>query len=150
MFSIRVSLLTLVLIGVCNSSASNTFYCTCALNWQGVHCETPINHCSNVTCLNNGVCRSSFSSFTCECPGGGFSGRYCEVKARQLETRQAASRSFAYVAICALVMVMLFIVTLDVMKYYFGIDSALEDRKRPQKKTTAKNHTIVRFIYVHA
>ena len=109
-----------------------------------------MNHCANETCLNNGVCRSSLSSFTCECPASGFSGRYCEVKARQLEKRQAVSRSFAYVAICSLVMVMLFIVTLDVLKYCFGIDPALEDQLRIQKKATAKTHTIVRFIYVHA
>ena len=121
----------------------------CLLNWQGLHCETPVNYCSNVTCLNNGVCRLSSQNYTCECLGDSYSGRHCEVKASQLAVRQAVSRSFAYVAICALIIVGIFVVVMDVLKYFFGIDPARDDREREQKQTKkVKEHTAIRFIYV--
>ena len=67
--------------------------------------------------------------------------------------RQAVSRSFAFVAICALVVVAVFIFVLDVLKYGLGIDPAREDRERPRRKAGAKQKRLpiaVRFIYVHA
>ena len=87
-------------------------------------------------------------NYTCECLGNSYTGRHCEIKASQLEVREALSKSFAYVAVCALIGVALFIVVMDVLKYGFGIDTAREDRERLQR-LRAKEHTFIRFIYVH-
>ena len=46
-------------------------------------------------------------------------------------------------------MVAIFIVTLDVLKYGFGIDPAREDLERLRKKKV-KPRIIFRFIYVHS
>ena len=139
--------------GVCNETSDSTFVCACPADWQGEHCEIPVNYCVNVTCANNGVCRSLPSDYKCECLGDSNSGRHCEVESSQLKVHQAVSRSFAYVAICALIMVALFIIAMDVLKYAFGIDPVREDRERHQRKMLARRrHTLVilRFIYVHA
>ena len=138
-----------MLAGTCHETANGTFLCTCPSNWQGLRCEKPVNYCSNATCLNNGVCRSSSKNYTCECLGSSYSGRHCEVKSSQMELHQAVSRSFAYVAICALLLVMLFIVAMDVMKYCFGIDDARQARRDVQFET-AKTRNVIRFIYVHS
>ena len=89
-------------IGICNETANNTQRCTCSSDWQGTHCETSVNYCGNVTCLNNGVCRSRSQNYTCDCLGSRYSGRHCEVKSSQLKAHQVVSRSFAFVAICAM------------------------------------------------
>lgn len=47
--------------------------------------------------------------------------------------RQYIAKSFAYVAIIALVLVAVFFFTLDVLKYVFGIDPVRKDRCRRLK-----------------
>ena len=137
-----------LLIGVCNETANNTHRCTCSPDWQGTHCETSVNYCGNVICLNNGVCRSMSQNYTCDCLGSSFSGRYCEVKSSQLKVHEVVSRSFAFVAICAMITAAMFIVVMDILKHGFGIDVASKDRKPPRRKR-AKEHTAIRFIFVH-
>ena len=150
---IKTTVSLAMIAGVCNETSDSTFVCACPADWQGDHCEIPVNYCFDVTCANNGVCRSLSSDYKCECLGGSYSGRHCEVKSSQLKVHQAMSRSFAYVAICALIIVALFIIVMDVLKYAFGIDPVREDRERHQRKMLARRrHTLVilRFIYVHA
>ena len=69
------------------------------------------------------------------------------MKASQLEVKQAMSRSIGYVGICALVLVGSFVVTMDVLKYVLRIAPVHEDREGVREKR-AKNHTMIRFIYV--
>ena len=87
-------------------------------------------------------------NYTCECLGNSYTGRHCEIKASQLAAHEALSKSFAYVAICALLGLAVFIVTMDVLKYGFHIDPAREERER-LRRLRAKKHTYIRFIYVH-
>ena len=64
---------------------------------------------------------------------------------------QAVSRSFAYVAIIALIAVALFIAAMDILKYGFGIDPVPNDRDRMKPpKRRMKSRVAVRFTYVHS
>ena len=56
---------------------------------------------------------------------------------------QAVSRSFAFVAILAIISLALLIVLLDVLKYYFGVGKIVRPIRRKKQP-----HTIVRFVYV--
>ena len=121
-----------------------------------MRCEASINYCQNVTCENKGVCRSLFLNYTCECLTSGFSGRHCEIIGHQTRVYQILSKSFASVAIAAIVTLVVFVLVMDVLKYVFGIDvTAAESREiRRQmllrkKKLKMKPPLIVRFIYIH-
>ena len=134
--------------GTCSQTSQTTAVCTCVNGWRGSRCETQVNLCANVTCLNNGVCRASLMNYTCQCLGESFSGRHCEIKATATVAHQTVSRSFAYVAIIALGLLMLFIVMLDVLKYGFGIDPVTEDEERKIRKRRAPP-VAIRFLYVN-
>lgn len=114
-----------------------------------------MNLCKNVKCLNQGVCRPSFLNYTCHCLGQSYSGVHCEKTASQTAVRETVSRSFAYVAIIALIILAIFIVIMDVMKYAFKIDPVGDELKRiQQEKLKQKKRTgppvAIRFIYVHS
>jgi hypothetical protein len=112
-----------------------------------------ISYCDNVTCLNKGVCQPSFLNFTCQCVDVSYSGRYCEITASKLIIRQTVSKSFAYIAIIAMLCVLIFIVVLDVLKYCFGIDLAknkLKQKKHKKQSKKKKPGIAVRYIYVNA
>ena len=116
-----------------------------------MHCESQVNYCSNVTCLNDGVCKPVLLNYTCQCLGESFSGRHCEVKASALEAHETVTKSFAYVAITALGLVVMLIVMLDILKYCFGVDTIREERRRrrqPHRKKV-KIHTITRYTYIN-
>ena len=75
------------------------------------------------------------------------------MKASKLKISQAVSRSFGYVVICALIIVAIFIVVLDVLKYVFGIDPVREELDRLEQMKLAKRRhrpILLRFIYVNA
>lgn len=36
----------------------------------GLKCETDIDECSSLPCLNGGICRDKVGGFTCECSSG--------------------------------------------------------------------------------
>ena len=123
--------------------------------WRGARCETSIDACANVTCQNNGVCRSSLLNYTCQCLGVSYSGRHCEIKATATVVKQAVSRSFAFVGIVALVSVLTFIVTMDVLRYGFGVDpidrsAEQASRRRRGWNGKGKPRNIIRYFYVNA
>ena len=72
--------------------------------------------------INNGVCRSLFRNFTCECLGTSYSDRVCEKTATKIIVYSVVSKSFAYLAIIILVSFASFIIIMDILNYGFGID----------------------------
>ena len=138
---------SLIFSGVCNEFSNNTFFCRCAQGWQGNRCQSRIDHCTNITCQNDGVCRSLPLDHECECLAESYSGRSCEIKSRRLVTRQIISKSWACVAIVALGLVAAFIVAIDVLKYVFGVDF-IGKRAKKTKAKKCKPSTYVRFTYV--
>jgi UDP-N-acetylmuramyl pentapeptide phosphotransferase/UDP-N-acetylglucosamine-1-phosphate transferase len=66
------------------------------------------------------------------------------------------SKSVASVAIIAMTTVAMFVIIMDILKYYFGIDVTRKEleriRRKKQVKRRAKKHKpiIHRFVYVNA
>ncbi len=112
-----------------------------------------MNYCENVVCLNKGVCRPLFLNYTCECLGTSFSGRHCEIVATSRVIRQTVSKSFGYVAIVFLIVVVSFFVIMDILKYGFGIDPAKDELARIRRanalKRAKRRPVIQRLVYVH-
>jgi hypothetical protein len=148
--------INLFIIGMCNETSSTAFTCSCASGWQNIHCQTKINYCKNISCLNKGVCLSLLLNYTCECIDNSYSGRYCETIGNSLVVHQTVARSFAFIAISVTLSVALFIVIMDVLKYCFGIDPVdsirQEGRYRRRRKHVKKHKpaAIIRFLYVNA
>lgn len=146
--------------GTCNAISNTTFSCSCAHGWEGIHCETQINYCRNVTCENNGVCRPLFLNYICECLGNSYSGRHCEIKSRKTNILQIIAKSLAYVAIIIMISAAIFIIVMDILKYWFGIDltfaelakfretRSIKKTKRKVKRKT-KPPVVVRYTYVN-
>ncbi|CAF3304276.1 unnamed protein product [Rotaria socialis] len=120
--------------GTCNATSDSLFVCTCLSGWQGVHCESIVNFCDNNSCLNNGVCRPLLENYTCECLGDSYSGRLCEISSPKTIMLKTVSKSFAYISILAVVAVAMFVITMDMLKYCFGIDPARGELERIQRK----------------
>jgi len=91
-------------------------------------------------------------NYTCECFGEHYSGRHCEITAIKIKIYKIVSKSFAYIAIIALISVGMFIVIMNILKYCFGIDLVHEERERIRRKKQAKKRkpVIQRFVYVNA
>jgi len=135
--------------GKCNETIGG---CSCEHGWTGEFCEKMINYCENVTCENNSPCRPSFPNFTCECLTENYSGRYCEIVSTKLVTLQFVSKSFGYIAILFLSIVIGFIVLMDVLKYGFGIDPTKHELERIRREKARKRKhqpVIQRFHYVN-
>ena len=137
---------------------TNSSECVCHPGWTGVYCESMINVCSNVTCQNAGVCRPTFLNYTCECVSPSYSGRHCETTSKTLLTRQMVCKSFGYVAILCIVSVASFILLMDALRYFFGIDPVKKDLKRIRRRKNQRRtmkprrdpHPIVcRYVYVN-
>ena len=140
-------------VGNCSETLHTTFHCTCDEGWQGIHCESMINFCENVTCQNKGVCRPLLRNYTCECLGDNYySGRHCELTASKIKIYKIVSQSFAYIGILVLISVVMFIIIMDILKYCFGIDPVRSERRRIRRKRRAKHRkpVIQRFVYVNA
>jgi hypothetical protein len=125
-------------IGICNETSNTTFNCVCVFGWEGIYCETQINYCQNAECQNKGVCRSLFLNYSCECLGDSYSGRYCEITASKITVHTIISKSFGYIAILALISMAMFVIIMDILKYWFGIDSTREERERFRRKKRVK------------
>ena len=138
-------------------TSNTTFICQCAPGWQDVHCQTKINYCNEGTCLNNGVCQSILLNYTCHCLTESYSGRHCEQTANRIVILQRVSKSFAYIAIISMTGVALFVITMDVLKYFFYIDpvgsvrAKHRSRKRPMRKRKhTHTHPVPKIIVVES
>ena len=127
-----------------------TFHCDCKAGYDGIRCQSKEDMCANITCANRGVCFSSYPTWTCVCLDSSlYHGTYCEEKSNALLVRQVLSKSFASIAITAIIVVFLFVITMDVLKYGFKIDPVdrerqlmtLEDEKQRKKKNNRTEST---------
>ena len=132
-----------------------TFDCNCIKGYNGAHCESLENMCKNITCENRGTCFQSFLNWTCECLSASmFHGRYCEHKSTALVVQQILSKSFASIAISAIVILFSFVIIMDILKYGFGIDPVdrerrlmrLEHEKEQLKKKKTRKKTIENYF----
>ena len=111
-----------------------------------------INYCQNITCLNNGICQPLLLNYSCLCLGDSYSGRHCEITSTKTEVYQKISKSFAYIAIIAILCFAMLIVIMDVLKYFFHIEPTykqLKKDKQKKKKKKVKSPVISRLIFVH-
>ncbi|CAF0849493.1 unnamed protein product [Adineta steineri] len=116
--------------GTCDGTSNTTFHCVCENGWEGIHCESMVNHCEGVECMNNGVCRPLLLGYKCECLGTSYYGSHCEFTARKAVISKIISKSFSYIAIIAMSIVVMFVVIMDILTYCFGIDLTREERER--------------------
>lgn len=119
------------------------------MHWTGDRCERKVNYCLNRTCLNKGVCRPLFGGAKCECLQGSYEGEFCEIVTKRIIILRFVSKSFAFVAILALVSVALFIIIMDILKYGFGIDPVAEDREYLRRKKRRPKPKAIHYIYVN-
>ncbi|XP_073249729.1 uncharacterized protein [Porites lutea] len=63
----------------------NGYKCICVKGFTGKDCETNINDCVNIPCLNNGTCIDLINGFNCSCPPG-FAGNRCEIDINECES----------------------------------------------------------------
>ena len=123
---------------------------------MGTHCELKLDLCANISCKNNGICKTIDLTWKCICLDPTlYYGNYCERQTSALAVKKALTKSFASVAITALVLTCSFVIIMDVLKYLFHIDPAKEARmKRAKAKRTAPKRksgapkVAVRFQYV--
>lgn len=87
------------------------------------------------------MCRPLLGEYKCECLSPSYSGRHCEIKSNGLVVREVFVKSFSYIAILAMIIVVMFIVIMDILKYCFGIDPVEIDRDYLRRK---KRRTVVR------
>ena len=146
----------LFLQGTCNRLSNTTYNCSCLFGWVGIHCESKPNYCQDITCFNNGICRSLLLNYTCKCLGEGYSGRHCEIVNAKRVIYQTVSKSLAYIAIIAMTTVILFVIIMDILKYGFGIDpvKSVRDELKQTSRTRGPidpvRHVVIRFTYVNA
>lgn len=144
-------------IGMCNQTSNTTFYCQCRAGWRGMRCEAKINYCDASSCLNRGVCQPLLLNYTCRCLTGSYTGVRCQIETDRVLLLQRVAKSFAYIAIIAIVSVVVFVITMDVLKYGFNIDPVHAERPRRRRRRgkpwakpkRPKPPVPVRFIYVN-
>ncbi|CAF1380989.1 unnamed protein product [Adineta steineri] len=119
--------------GICDTILDSTFNCTCALGYEG-------------------VCRPLLLGYSCECLKGSYYGEHCEITTRRIIIYQIVSKSFAYIAILAMISVAIFIIVMDILKYGFGIDLTRREVEQIRREKQAKKRKQVtqRLIYVNA
>lgn len=92
-------------------------------------------------------------NYTCICLGRSYSGRHWEISSSETILPQRVSKSFAAIAISMIISVATLIVTMDVLKYAFGIDPAKEELEKSQKKKKKvkgkRTIMVIRYLYVH-
>ena len=103
--------------------------------------------------MNNGVCHQLLVNYTCECLDNRYFGRHCEIIATQIMIYQTISKSVASIAIIIMASVAIFVVIMDVLKYFFNIDVARQEVERMRRRKYAKKKKpqpiAIRFIYVN-
>ncbi|CAF1279357.1 unnamed protein product [Adineta ricciae] len=135
--------------GNCSVASNSTYRCICSPGYEGMRCEKRINYCLNVTCYNKGVCRPLLLDYKCECLRGTW-GKQCENIETKITIIKIVAKSFAYIAILAMITVALFIIIMDVLKYFFGIDLTKKEVERIRRAKKRRRPVIQRFVYVNA
>ena len=137
-----------IILALCTTLLQGNFSCACASGWEGTNCESMINVCRSVTCLNQGVCRPlPLLAYECLCVSD-FSGQHCETRSTRTATLQVVAKSFVSVAAFAIGVVVGFAVTLDVLKYVFNIDPVHEEREqvRRERHPVKQSHPPIRLM----
>ena len=140
------------MIGQCHEGSNSSFRCACREGWTGGQCQTKEDYCRNITCQNQGMSRSLFRSYRCECLGHSYFGELCQSTAWETTVHQTVSKSFGFVAIIAISTVVTFVIVMDALKYGLGIDPVERERERGRQEKQAKRRrppVIEQFIYVH-
>lgn len=113
----------------------SNFTCECVEGYNGRYCELEVNLCVNVTCQNRGVCTTAAHVWKCNCLDSSlYYGEHCEYKTTRLRIREILSKSFASVAIGAIVTTCGFVIIMDILKYAFNIDPVLGERESYRKR----------------
>jgi hypothetical protein len=68
----------------------------------------------------------------------------------KIKTLQFVAKSFAFVAIISIVSVAIFVIVMDVLKYFFNIDPSGNELDQLQQEKQKKRRRLIieRFIYV--
>jgi hypothetical protein len=87
-----------------------------------------------------------------------YSGEYCQIQTTALQVKKTVSKSFASIAITAIVLTCSFIVLMDILKYGFHVDPIKTERMLKQQEAQAEKEAkraarsapkvAVRFQYV--
>ena len=143
-----------------STNNGSSFTCECAEGYDGIHCELPVDLCGNITCENNGVCQTTNMVWKCRCLDSTlYYGDYCQFQTSSLTVQKALSKSFASVAITAIVTTCSFVIVMDALKYIFHIDPVKTERENYQKQNEAEKeakrsirlnqpHVAIRFQYI--
>jgi hypothetical protein len=119
--------------------STSSFMCQCVYGYEGTYCQLENDLCDNITCENEGICVSSYLSWSCECLDSSlYSGIYCQDKSSALVIKQALCKSLAIVAIIALCCVFGFVIIMDILKYVFKIDPVDRERHRLEMEKEKK------------
>ena len=101
--------------------------------------------CINITCQNKGRCVPHYLSWSCVCLGSLYFGKYCEETSTEIKIKKILSKSFASIAITAIVVVFLFVIIMDILTFVFGIDpvrgerDAIKSEQNKKKELNRKN-----------
>lgn len=130
-----------------------TYKCECDTDYTGTNCELVVDFCRNITCQNNGMCKTVNMTWKCFCLSDTlYYGEYCEHRTATLAIKQALTKSFSSVAITAITLTCSFVVLMDVLKYVFKIDPVKVERAKIQEKKAKPQSnvrpTVVRLQYI--
>ncbi|XP_075691631.1 protein crumbs homolog 2 isoform X2 [Rhinoderma darwinii] len=64
----------------------NSFICTCATGWEGVHCHLNIDDCKSNPCVH-GLCHDLENDYRCNCSSG-YTGKTCEINVDDCQQHQ--------------------------------------------------------------
>jgi hypothetical protein len=126
-----------------SSNNGSDFKCECVEGYKGVYCELKMSLCDNITCENRGICQTIDFMWKCLCLDSSlYYGNYCQFKTNKLRIHEILSKSFASIAIAAIVTTCTFIAVMDLLKYVFHIDPVEAERdsyrKRVEERKRAK------------
>ena len=63
----------------------NEFTCDCDVGYHGRLCQTDVDDCAALPCVNGGTCEDGVGAFTCACAPG-FTGNRCESDLDECES----------------------------------------------------------------